>query len=223
MTQASTGTESQAQTRDTIRALLESGCSQLGCELSQQQADLMLAYLELLQHWNSAYNLTAIRDPQDMVTRHLLDSVSVWPWFKDGPVLDAGTGGGLPGVPLAILKPELQFTLLDSAGKKIRFLRQVKRELGLGNIQPLQSRLETLEPPPAYATIISRAFSSLADFAVASRSLLGPNTRLLAMKGLNPQAEREQLPDWIQVDLVQQLEVPGLQEQRHLVIMSLTQ
>jgi 16S rRNA (guanine527-N7)-methyltransferase len=205
-----------------LRDLLLHGASQMGLELGERETGLMLAYLDLLQRWNAAYNLTAIRDPGEMVTRHLLDSLSVAPWCTAGPVLDAGTGAGLPGVPLAIIKPGLQFMLLDSAGKKIRFLRQVKRELGLANIQPLQARLESHRPEQPYATLISRAFSSLSDFALASRPLLGANTRLLAMKGREPAAERYELPDWIKVDSVQQLEVPGLQEQRHLVMMSLT-
>jgi 16S rRNA (guanine527-N7)-methyltransferase len=205
-----------------LRDLLRRGAGQLGLELSERESGLMLAYLELLQRWNTAYNLTAIRDPEEMVTRHLLDSLSVAPFVTDGPVLDAGTGAGLPGVPLAIITPGLDFTLLDSAGKKIRFLRQVKRELGLANIEPLQDRLESHQPARPYAIILSRAFASLGDFATACRPLLGPSTRLLAMKGHDPVAEREELPDWIKVDAVQALEVPGLQEQRHLVMMSPT-
>lgn len=195
----------------------------LGRPLTAVESAQMLTYLGLLQHWNTAYNLTAIRDPMEMVTRHLLDSLSLLPWVNDGPVLDAGTGAGLPGVPLAILKPELDFTLLDSAGKKVRFLRQVKRELGLENIQPVQARLEAHLTTRGYACIISRAFASLKDFAVASRQLMTVQTRLLAMKGRDPEDERTALPDWIAIDSVQELVVPGLQEQRHLVIMSLTQ
>ncbi len=194
----------------------------LGRKLSASESDRMLAFLALLQQWNAAYNLTAIRDPLEMVTRHLLDSVSIWSWVNAGPVLDAGTGAGLPGVPLAILRPELQFTLLDSAGKKVRFLRQVKRELGLDNIHPLQARLETHLPPQPYQAIISRAFSSLQVFASASRQLMSADTKLLAMKGRNPEDELKGLPGWIRANSVQELVVPGLQEQRHLVIMSLT-
>lgn len=210
-------------THDPVEILNAGGEALLGRKLSAFESDQMLAFLALLQRWNGAYNLTAIRDPLEMVTRHLLDSLSIWPWVKGGPVLDAGTGAGLPGVPLAILRPDLQFTLLDSAGKKVRFLRQVKRELGLENIQPLQARLETHLPAQPYAIIISRAFSSLQDFAAASRQLMNANTRLLAMKGRDPMDEREALPGWIKADSVQELVVPGLQEQRHLVIMSLTQ
>ncbi len=197
--------------------------SLLSRPLSDAELEKMLAYLALLQHWNGAYNLTAIRDPLEMVTRHLLDSLSILPWVSHGPVLDAGTGAGLPGVPLAILRPELEFILLDSAGKKIRFLRQVRRELQLDNIQPMQARLEKHEPEQPYRTIISRAFASLRDFAEASRLLMTSETRLLAMKGRDSKDERADLPAWIRVDSVEQLAVPGLQEQRHLVIMSLTQ
>lgn len=205
-------------------ASLDAGAENLlGRALSPLERERLLAYLDLLQRWNSAYNLTAIREPGEMVVRHLLDSLSVLPFVGDGPVLDAGTGAGLPGVPLAILKPGQEFTLLDSIGKKIRFLRQVKRELGLPNILPVQARLETHLPARPYAAIISRAFSSLADFAIGSRQLMVAGTRLLAMKGQDPLAECRQLPDWIRVDSVHELVVPGLQEQRHLVIMSLTQ
>lgn len=207
-----------------LEASVESGSETLlGRPLSLLESGHLLAYLALLQRWNTAYNLTAIRGPDEMITRHLLDSLSVLPYIGAGPVLDAGTGAGLPGIPLAIVKPEQSFTLLDSVGKKVRFLRQVKRELGLPNIHPVQARLETHLPAQPYALIISRAFSSLADFAIGSRQLMAVETRLLAMKGQDPLAERRQLPGWIQVDSVQELVVPGLQEQRHLVIMSLTQ
>ena len=196
--------------------------SLLSRPLSPAELEKLLAYLRLLQQWNSAYNLTAIREPVEMVTRHLLDSLSILPWVQHGPVLDAGTGAGLPGVPLAILRPELEFTLLDSAGKKIRFLRQLRRELQLDNIQPLQARLEEHQPAQSYRTIISRAFASLRDFAGASRQLMTPETRLLAMKGRYPEDEIADLPGWLRVDSVEELAVPGLQEQRHLVIMSLS-
>jgi 16S rRNA (guanine527-N7)-methyltransferase len=166
-----------------------------------------------------------------MVSRHLLDSLSVLPWLdaaRPTHLLDAGTGAGLPGVPLAIMRPGMQVTLLDSAGKKIRFLRHVKRELALDNISPVQERLEVYSPadfpsvPPGFpSVIISRAFSELAQFAAAARHLLGPDTKLLAMKGRRPDAEMARLPAWIRVDRVEKLSPPGLHEERHLVIMSL--
>ena len=210
--------------RQSPAELLRKGSeSLLARTLEPASLEKMLAYLALLQHWNAAYNLTAIRDPLEMVTRHLLDSLSILPFLQQGPVLDAGTGAGLPGVPLAIIRPEVEFTLLDSAGKKIRFLRQVRRELLLANIQPLQARLENYQPEQPCRTIVSRAFASLLNFAQASRHLMEVETRLLAMKGRDPVEERAALPGWIRVDSVHELAVPGLQEQRHLVIMSLTQ
>jgi len=173
-----------------------------------------------------------VRDPAGMVSRHLLDSLSVLPWIETATpahLIDAGTGAGLPGVPLAIIRPGMHVTLLDSAGKKIRFLRHVKRELGLDNISPVQERLEEFSPadfpsaPTGFpSTIISRAFSELAQFAVAARHLLGPDTKLLAMKGRRPDAEIARLPAWIRVDRTEKLSPPGLHEERHLVIMSLT-
>jgi len=192
----------------------------LGHAADSAQISSLLSYLELLTKWNSSYNLTAIRDPQEMITRHLLDSLSVLPWMGEGELLDAGTGAGLPGLPLAIMRPQMTVTLLDSTGKKIRFLRHVKRQLALKNIYPVQARLESWQPESAPASIISRAFSSLADFCSASRHLLQHETRLLAMKGKYPKSELEDLPAWVKVDSVEKLSVPGLQEERHLVIMS---
>ncbi|HET6564200.1 MAG TPA: 16S rRNA (guanine(527)-N(7))-methyltransferase RsmG, partial [Xanthomonadales bacterium] len=171
-------------TAEPATALAAGSETLLGRPLSPHEQSQLLAYLELLQRWNAAYNLTAIRDPLEMVTRHLLDSLSVLPFIGDGPVLDAGTGAGLPGIPLAIMKPGQEFTLLDSIGKKVRFLRQARRELNLANIHPLQARLETHLPPQPPSVIISRAFSSLADFAKGCREFMSPATRLLAMKGL---------------------------------------
>jgi 16S rRNA (guanine527-N7)-methyltransferase len=195
----------------------------LGVDPPDSVRESLLAYLDLLSRWNKTYNLTAVRDPAGMVSRHVLDSLSVLPWLEGGTLLDAGTGAGLPGVPLAIVRPELKVTLLDSAGKKIRFLRHVQRELGLGNIFPVQARLEEFVPHAGFAMIISRAFAELSQFALAARHLLEPGTRLLAMKGRLPEEEISHLPAWIRVDRVQELFPPGLHEQRHLVIMSLSE
>jgi 16S rRNA (guanine527-N7)-methyltransferase len=202
-------------------ARLEAGLAQIpGAGLDDAQVESLLAYLELLVRWNRAYNLTAVRQPQEMVTRHLLDSLAILPWVGNGPLLDAGTGAGLPAVPLAIARPGLEVTALDSAGKKIRFLNQVRRELSLENLQPVQARLESYRPEQDFDVIVSRAFASLADFARAAGHLAG-DVRLLAMKGRRPEKELAELPRWVQVVSVEQLEVPGLQEDRHLVIMSL--
>ncbi|HET6593222.1 MAG TPA: 16S rRNA (guanine(527)-N(7))-methyltransferase RsmG [Xanthomonadales bacterium] len=199
---------------------LESGLARLpGAGLDPGQRSQLLGFLEILQRWNRSYNLTAVRDPVEMVSRHLLDSLSVLPWVSGSRLLDAGTGAGLPGVPLAIARQELEVVLLDSAGKKIRFLNQVVRELQLPNAHPVQSRLEAYGPDAGFDVIISRAFSSLAAFAGAARHLAG-GARLLAMKGRYPAAELDDLPGWVRVQSVEKLSVPGLQEDRHLVIMS---
>jgi len=181
----------------------------------------LLSYLALLERWNRTYNLTAVKDPVQMVTRHLLDSLSVAPWVNGGRLLDAGTGPGLPGIPLAISRPDVHVTLLDSAGKKIRFLNHVRRELGLENISPVQERLESFSSPHPFEAIISRAFTDLASFARAARHLAHAPVRLLAMKGRRPEKELGELPQWVRVDSIEKLKVPGLQEDRHLVIMSI--
>ena len=188
--------------------------------LDDGQEESLLAYLALLERWNKTYNLTAVKKPAQMIGRHLLDSLVVAPWVGNGSLLDCGTGAGLPGVPLAIAKPELGVTLLDSTGKKIRFLNHVRRELGLENITPVQDRLESYVPDAPFDSIISRAFSDLASFAKAAEHLAHPEARLLAMKGRYPDNEVRELPDNVRVDSIEVLRVPELQEDRHLVIMS---
>lgn len=159
-------------------------------------------------------------DLDDLYTRHLLDSLAILPYLADGPLLDVGSGAGLPGLPLAIARPGLEVTLLDSAGKKARFLRHCVRTLGLDNVEVVSARVENFQPGVEFGTITARAFSALTAFAEAVRHLSGPKTRLLAMKGKRPGEEINDLPDWVRVDSVQPLEVPGLAAQRHLVLMS---
>jgi 16S rRNA (guanine527-N7)-methyltransferase len=205
--------------RKTDADSLSAGWAELAGESPSPAAlDTMRSYLDELVRWNRTYNLTAIRDPEEMVVRHLLDSLSLLPWVE-GPLLDVGTGAGLPGIPLAIARPGLAVTLIDSAGKKVRFLAHVQRTLGLDNICPLHERVENHRPPRPYACIVSRAFSSLADFARACRHLAGPGTRLLAMKGRFPAKELQSVPADFVVQSIEKLTVPGLQEDRHLVIM----
>lgn len=200
---------------------LASGAAQLGIALSPAQQDKLLAYLALLIKWNKAYNLTAVRDPDEMVSRHLLDSLSVVPYVAErgDRWLDVGSGGGMPGVPLAIMFPERAFTLLDSNGKKTRFLTQVKLELGLGNLEVIHSRVEAYRPAEAFDGITSRAFSSLQDFANWTRHLSGPHTQWLAMKGIHPEDELQVLPADFQLQACEVLKVPGCQGQRHLLIL----
>jgi 16S rRNA (guanine527-N7)-methyltransferase len=207
-------------TNTSVESLLLSGLEQLGVPAANGQVRLLLVYLDLLGRWNRTYNLTAVRNPAEMVSKHILDSLSVLPWAGSGCLLDAGAGAGLPGIPLAVMSPGLGVTLVDSTGKKVRFMNHVKRELGLQNIHPVQDRVESLETDKPYDTVISRAFTSLASFVTAVRHLAGEDTQLLAMKGRHPAGEIEELPGWANVNSIEKLSVPGLHGNRHLVIMS---
>ena len=200
---------------------LSQGARELGVELSPQQHEQLLAYLALLIKWNKAYNLTAVRDPDEMVSRHLLDSLSVVPYVAalGDNWLDVGSGGGMPGIPLAILFPERKFTLLDSNGKKTRFLTQVKLELKLDNLQVIHSRVEAFTPAVPFSGICSRAFSSLEDFSNWTRHLGDRQTQWLAMKGVHPDDELQALPADFRLSATHVLKVPGCQGQRHLLIL----
>ncbi|WP_462401605.1 16S rRNA (guanine(527)-N(7))-methyltransferase RsmG [Pseudomonas sp. Marseille-QA0332] len=200
---------------------LSTGARELGVKLDAQQQQRLLDYLALLIKWNRAYNLTAVRDPDEMVSRHLLDSLSVMSFIHSDTQhwLDVGSGGGMPGIPLAILHPGKQVTLLDSNGKKTRFLTQVKMELGLDNLQVIHSRVEAFQPPRPFCGIISRAFSSMENFTGWTRHLGDVETRWLAMKGLHPADELVALPADFTVESEHALTVPGCQGQRHLLIL----
>ena len=197
------------------------GAQQLNVALSEQQQEQLLQYFGLLIKWNKAYNLTAVRNPDEMVSRHLLDSLSVVEYVQlyGDNWLDVGSGGGMPGVPLAIMFPERKFTLLDSNGKKTRFLTQVKLELKLDNLEVIHSRVEAYTPEQAFSGIISRAFSSLEDFTNWTRHLGDLQTNWLAMKGVHPDDELQALPEDFRLDSCQILKVPGCQGQRHLLIL----
>ncbi|MBD9656753.1 16S rRNA (guanine(527)-N(7))-methyltransferase RsmG [Pseudomonas sp. PDM12] len=200
---------------------LQQGARELGVHLSEQQQAQLLAYLALLIKWNKAYNLTAVRDPDEMVSRHLLDSLSVVPFVAEAGDnwLDVGSGGGMPGIPLAILFPERGFTLLDSNGKKTRFLTQVKLELKLANLDVIHSRVEAFTPEQPFSGICSRAFSSLEDFSSWTRHLGDGHTQWLAMKGVHPDDELQALPADFSLTATHVLKVPGCQGQRHLLIL----
>ncbi len=201
---------------------LSTGARELGITLSDTQHRQLLDYLGLLIKWNKAYNLTAVRNPDEMVSRHLLDSLSVVP-FIDGPRwLDVGSGGGMPGIPLAIMFPQARVALLDSNGKKSRFQTQVKLELKLDNLEVIHSRAESYRPAEPFTGIISRAFSSLEDFTGWTRHMGDTDTRWLAMKGLHPADELVALPADFRLDSAQALAVPGCQGQRHLLILRRT-
>lgn len=199
---------------------LRAGCDALSLSVDAGQQQRLLDYVALLARWNKAYNLTAIRDESQMVTRHLLDSLAIAPFISGQRLIDVGTGAGLPGVPLAILFPQRAFHLLDSNGKKTRFLFQVKTALGLDNMVVHQARVETYRATPLYDAVLSRAFASLQDMVQACRHLLAPGGSFLAMKGALPSDEMDALIQDYPQRAVYPLHVPGLDEQRHLVVIA---
>ena len=201
---------------DTLRPELAAGLDALG--LPAALATPLLAYLALLQRWNATYNLTAIRDPRDMVAKHLLDSLAMQPFVRELRTLaDLGTGPGLPGIPLAIATPALQVTLVESNGKKARFLREAARQLGLGNVQVAESRIEAFRPGTHFDAITARALATLPLILELGGHLPGPGGRLLAMKGVVPDEEIATLPAGWRLAAVHPLRVPGLDAERHLV------
>ena len=198
-------------------ALLASGIAEMHLEVSIEAQQKLLAYLSLLQKWNKVYNLTAVRDPLEMVTLHLLDSLSVLPYINANNLLDVGSGGGLPGIVLAICKPTLQVTTIDTVQKKAIFMRQVKGELGLSNLTVVHARVESYKPTEKFDAIISRAFSELALFIKLTQHLLSENGKWLAMKGQLPQQEIKDLG--LKINQIIPLKVAGLDAERHLIVL----
>jgi len=203
--------------------LLQQGCAALQISVDAYLQERLLEYLALLSRWNKTYNLTAVRDEAQMITRHLLDSLAIAPHLTGQRLLDVGTGAGLPGVPLALLFPERDFHLLDSNGKKTRFLFQVKTALCLDNIVVHQARVEAFRVTEPFETILSRAFASLQDMVHGCRHLLATGGRILAMKGAYPTQELVAVSQQCAEVVVHPLAVPGLGEQRHLVEILLRQ
>ncbi|MBX9849363.1 MAG: 16S rRNA (guanine(527)-N(7))-methyltransferase RsmG [Rhodocyclaceae bacterium] len=191
----------------------------MGVALDPAAADMLLAYQALMIKWNRTYNLTAIRDPEEMLVQHLLDSLVVAPLLPHGPqtLADVGSGGGLPGIPLAIARPELQVTLIETSSKKSAFQQQVKIELGLSNVSIYSGRVEDYEKKQSFDGVISRAFAEIKDFINWSGDLVKPTGRLYAMKGIYPEAEVAALPAGWTVLGSQSLAVAGLDAQRHLL------
>jgi len=192
--------------------------AEAGISLSDQQQQQLVAYVEMLHKWNKAYNLTSVRDPNEMLVRHILDSIVVAPHLQGKRFIDVGTGPGLPGIPLSIVRPESHFTLLDSLGKRVRFLRQVQHELKLTNIEPVQSRVEDFPAEPPFDGVISRAFASLNDMVSWCHHLPGDAGRFYALKGQLPEDEIALLPAGLAVESIVELKVPHLEGERHLVI-----
>ena len=199
-----------------LLARLQDGAKFLGISLSDHESVQLLRFIDLLLKWNQAYNLTALRDPMEMLDGHLLDSMSVLPFLQGRRILDMGTGAGLPGIPLAMLRPVCDFVLLDSNSKKIRFVRQVKLELALDNILPVHARVEQFHPEAPFDTLIARAFTSLPRMFQLTRGLLTPTGCLLAMKGSLPREELDQLPKGLQVRCIR-LHLPFSEAERHLI------
>lgn len=199
-------------------AQLAAGARALGVTLEPDAVAALLRLLDELARWNRAYNLTAITDRQEMLTHHLLDSLAVAPWLQGATVADVGTGAGFPGLPLAVVRPDLRFTLIDSNGKKQRFVAHAARTLGLGQVEPLHARSEDLRPATPFDTVVARAFAPLPQLLRLVAPLCGPDTRVLAMKGRNVDAELKDLPAGWQVQRTVQLAVPGLSEARYLIV-----
>jgi 16S rRNA (guanine527-N7)-methyltransferase len=215
-------------TRESLATLLAEGAREFGLALGIEQQEKLLDYVALLAKWNAVYNLTAIRDPRQMLIQHILDSLSIVPHLAGrGPssVLDVGSGGGLPGIVLAIVLPDWTVTLNDIVHKKTAFQSQAKAELGLVNLSVVTGRVETLKPgvevPDKFDVIVSRAFAELSDFVTLARHLVAEQGAIWAMKGVRPDGEIERLPAGAHVNQVIRLTVPSLDAERHLVEVTL--
>lgn len=209
--------------RNALGQVLTEGITALQLDLNEKQIEQLLDYLALLFKWNTVYNLTSVRDPMQMVTLHLLDSLAAVPAFSGAKsVLDVGAGGGLPGIVLAIARPDMKVALIDTVHKKTAFLTQVKAELGLSNVTVHTARVEQLQVPHKFDVITSRAFADLSDFVNWSGQLLDEGGQFIALKGVAPAEEQERLPDPWKVTELRPLQVPGLQAERHLVFIKKT-
>lgn len=199
---------------EACRPILIAGIKSLGIPVSEEQVTKLLAFVDLIAKWNKAYNLTAIKKPQDMVRLHLLDSLSVLPYLRGKSIIDVGTGAGLPGIPLAICLSGIRFTLLDSNAKKTRFVQQAVLELKLTNVTVVHHRVEDYTPDKLFDCLLTRAFAELAGIMTATRHLLAKDGKLIAMKGRNLEAEMAQvtLPKTVIA-----LQIPGLDVERNLV------
>ncbi len=206
---------------DSLLDKLANGLNALPLELDANVQSRLIDFIHLLVKWNRAYNLTAVRQPEQMVTRHLLDSLVIGPYLQGPSILDVGTGAGLPGIPLALAYPDHHFTLLDSNGKKIRFVTQAVAELGLANVDVIQSRVEAFQPAGRFDTITARAYASIEELVSQTKHLLADGGQYLIMKGVYPVAEVEAMPTGYRIEASHQLNVPKLDAERHLLIVRL--
>lgn len=204
------------------RQKLIDGASRMGIELTDAQQDSLMQYMAMLVKWNKVYNLISRKETNDIVSVHLLDSLSVLPYINGPLVIDVGTGAGLPGIPLAIMRPDCSFTLLDSNSKKGRFRTQAVIELGLKNVTVVNERAEKFDAGQGFNEVISRAFATVADMLSVAGHMVGTKGRFLAMKGVNPQQELDEIPAGYQVEDVHPLEVPYLGAERHLAVLTKT-
>jgi 16S rRNA (guanine527-N7)-methyltransferase len=193
------------------------GARELGVELSPEQAGKLVAHLDLMDEWGQRMNLTAIREREQQLTKHVLDSLSVMPYLRGTRVADVGSGAGFPGIPLAIASPAVHFALIESTGKKCRFLEHVRDALGLANVEVVQSRAEDWKPAVRYDTVLARAVGPVGDLVRNAGALVAGNGRLLAMKGRFPEEELARKMSGWKVAAVHKLIVPGLAEERHVV------
>ncbi|HDZ9391601.1 TPA: 16S rRNA (guanine(527)-N(7))-methyltransferase RsmG [Vibrio cholerae] len=204
-----------------LRVKLDALISKTSLTVTEQQREQLVGYVQLLDKWNKAYNLTSVRDPMEMLVKHILDSLVVSPHLVGERFIDVGTGPGLPGIPLAIMHPDKEFVLLDSLGKRIRFLKQVIHDLKINNVLPVQSRVEEFDPESGFDGVLSRAFASMTDMVNWCQHLPKPNGGVfLALKGVRPDDEIILLPEWCSVTDIKALQVPELEGERHLVILS---
>lgn len=202
---------------DQLSLKLKQACEQISLPVSSTQQQQLLQFLQLLYKWNKAYNLTSVRDPMDMLYVHILDSIAVAPHLEKQRYIDVGTGPGLPGIPLAIMFPEKSFVLLDSLGKRIRFIKQVAYELAITNIEPVQSRVEEFEPDEKFDGVLSRAFASINDMLQGCQHLTQESGGFLALKGQYPDTELNTLNPAFKVISSDKIDVPGLDAERHLI------
>lgn len=201
-----------------LQDIFKQKCQNIDIDLSSEESERLLNYLSSLLKWNKAFNLTAITNPEEALDLHLLDSVAVNPAIQGyNSLLDVGTGGGLPGIPLAILNPDKEFSLLDTNSKKTRFLKQVIYELGLNNVSVINQRVQDFKNQSGYACILSRAFASLSDMVQWTEHLLAEQGHWLAMKGQYPQQELDALPEAVELDRAQEVKLPGVDASRWFI------